>query len=292
MRGMAADGIPYTGFLYAGLMIGGTAGQDVEFNCRMGDPETQPIMMRLKSDLLELLEHAVAGKLDQIEVPETPRKGRRHQRPAEGETDDSQGLHAGAEGRTARSSLPAAASSASPRSATTSQAQKHAYDASSASTSTACSTRRDIGHRAVTRKDSKACWILLDRGNRPPARFDLFSFRHARLSRALGPYFRRTAIAHREPGSSRRSKASTADVSAATPGWKAPGQALASSGRTCIIRRRSASSNAAASPSRTSAAPSPPRPPPSARTRRLRFPGDGRLARPAPEKPRTARPRT
>ena len=56
LRGMAKDGIPYTGFLYAGLMIS-PEGQlkTLEFNCRMGDPETQPILMRLKSDLVELL---------------------------------------------------------------------------------------------------------------------------------------------------------------------------------------------------------------------------------------------
>jgi phosphoribosylamine--glycine ligase len=64
VRGMAADGMPYTGFLYAGLMIGKEGSvKTVEFNCRMGDPETQPIIMRLKSDLFTLLEHAVAGKL-------------------------------------------------------------------------------------------------------------------------------------------------------------------------------------------------------------------------------------
>ncbi len=59
VRGMAADGIPFTGFLYAGLMIDkdGTV-KTLEFNCRMGDPETQPIMMRLKSDFVDLLEHA------------------------------------------------------------------------------------------------------------------------------------------------------------------------------------------------------------------------------------------
>ena len=69
VRGMAADGIPYTGFLYAGLMIGQDgAVKVVEFNCRLGDPETQPIMMRLKSDLHILLEHAVAGTLDQTEA--------------------------------------------------------------------------------------------------------------------------------------------------------------------------------------------------------------------------------
>ena len=66
LAGMAADGLPYTGFLYAGLMIDGE-GQPrvVEFNCRMGDPETQPIMVRLKTDLVDLVEAALAGKLDE-----------------------------------------------------------------------------------------------------------------------------------------------------------------------------------------------------------------------------------
>jgi phosphoribosylamine--glycine ligase len=93
VAGMAKDGIPYTGFLYAGLMIDPEGGIKVlEFNCRMGDPETQPILFRLKSDLLSLVEHAVNGTLDQAEVewdrraalgvvmaaagyPENPRKG-------------------------------------------------------------------------------------------------------------------------------------------------------------------------------------------------------------------------
>jgi len=69
VEGMAKDGIPYTGFLYAGLMI--TPNGDVktlEFNCRMGDPETQPIMLRLKSDLVALADHAINGTLDQAEA--------------------------------------------------------------------------------------------------------------------------------------------------------------------------------------------------------------------------------
>jgi len=69
LRGMAAEGAPFTGFLYAGLMID-EAGKPrvVEFNARMGDPETQPIMMRLKSDFLTLVEHAIDGKLNEIEA--------------------------------------------------------------------------------------------------------------------------------------------------------------------------------------------------------------------------------
>ena len=93
VNGMAADGVPYTGFLYAGLMIDDEgAPRVVEFNCRLGDPETQPILMRLKSDLLTLVDHAIDGTLDQVEAewdrraalgvvmaaagyPESPRKG-------------------------------------------------------------------------------------------------------------------------------------------------------------------------------------------------------------------------
>ena len=69
IQGMARDGIPFSGFLYAGLMIDtkGNA-KTLEFNCRMGDPETQPIMLRLKSDLFELFELACAGTLARAEV--------------------------------------------------------------------------------------------------------------------------------------------------------------------------------------------------------------------------------
>jgi phosphoribosylamine--glycine ligase len=93
VAGMKAEGTPFTGFLYAGLMISPEGRIKVlEFNCRMGDPETQPIMMRLKSDLMTLLEAAVEGRLDQVEAewdrrfalgvvmaaagyPDNPRKG-------------------------------------------------------------------------------------------------------------------------------------------------------------------------------------------------------------------------
>jgi len=93
VQGMAQDGIPYTGFLYAGLMIDaqGTP-RTLEFNCRMGDPETQPIMARLKTDLVTVMEHAVNGTLDTVKLewdrrvalgvvmaaagyPDAPRKG-------------------------------------------------------------------------------------------------------------------------------------------------------------------------------------------------------------------------
>ncbi|NOQ81441.1 MAG: phosphoribosylamine--glycine ligase [Methylophaga sp.] len=74
VEGMAADGRPYTGFLYAGLMIDTQgAPRVVEYNCRFGDPETQPIMMRLQSDLIELCEAALDGKLDTVEANWDPR---------------------------------------------------------------------------------------------------------------------------------------------------------------------------------------------------------------------------
>src|SRR5574340_654170 len=93
VRGMEKEGITYTGFLYAGLMISPDGGIKVlEFNCRMGDPETQPIMLRLKSDFAAIVEHAINGTLDKVEAewdkrtalgvvlaaanyPDTPRKG-------------------------------------------------------------------------------------------------------------------------------------------------------------------------------------------------------------------------
>ncbi len=93
IRGMEKDGLPFTGFLYAGLMIDGNGHpKTLEFNTRMGDPETQPIMMRLKSDLVDVMLAAVDGKLDNVELewdrrtalgvvmaaagyPEAPRKG-------------------------------------------------------------------------------------------------------------------------------------------------------------------------------------------------------------------------
>ena len=74
VKGMAAEGYPYTGFLYAGLMIDASGTPKVlEYNCRFGDPETQPIMMRLKSDLVDLCNAAIDKKLDQVSVEWDPR---------------------------------------------------------------------------------------------------------------------------------------------------------------------------------------------------------------------------
>jgi phosphoribosylamine--glycine ligase len=74
VRGMAADGAPFTGFLYAGLMIDKAgAPKVIEFNVRFGDPETQPVLLRLQSDLLELVEAAIDGRLDAIQAQWDPR---------------------------------------------------------------------------------------------------------------------------------------------------------------------------------------------------------------------------
>jgi len=74
VRGLAAEGMPYTGFLYAGLMIAPDGTPSVlEFNCRFGDPETQPILARLRSDLVELCEAALDGRLDETRAEWDPR---------------------------------------------------------------------------------------------------------------------------------------------------------------------------------------------------------------------------
>jgi phosphoribosylamine--glycine ligase len=74
IRGLAAEGMPYTGFLYAGVMIAPDGTPNVlEFNCRLGDPETQPLLMRLQSDLSALCEAALAGRLDTVSAQWDPR---------------------------------------------------------------------------------------------------------------------------------------------------------------------------------------------------------------------------
>lgn len=169
VRGMAADGIPYTGFLYAGLMIGKDGGvKTLEFNCRMGDPETQPIMMRLKSNLVTLLEHAIAGTLDQIEAewdrrvalgvvlaaanyPDTPRRGD----VIAGlppEAEDAHVFHAGTaerDGHVVTSGgrvLCVTALGENVR-----LAQKRAYEVVAGVHFDGMQYRQDIGHRAVAR---------------------------------------------------------------------------------------------------------------------------------------------
>ena len=171
VRGMAAEGNPYTGFLYAGLMIDASGTPKViEFNCRFGDPETQPIMMRLQSDLAALCLAALDGKLDSVEAvwdprpalgvvmaaggyPDDYRKGDRIDGLSGADADDLKVFHAGTrlqDGRvlthggrvlciTALGSNVAAA-------------QARAYQGLAGIHWADCQYRRDIGSRAVARE--------------------------------------------------------------------------------------------------------------------------------------------
>ena len=172
LNGMQKDGIPYTGFLYAGLMITPDGKiNTLEFNCRMGDPETQPIMMRLKSDLVDLLEHAIDGTLDKIEAewdsrvalgvvlaahgyPDNPRKGDVIRGlPVAGE--DYHVFHAG----TALQGNDIIASGGRVLCVTAlghnvRSAQKRAYDIAASITFDGMQLRRDIGFRAINASGS------------------------------------------------------------------------------------------------------------------------------------------
>ena len=170
VRGMAADGIPYTGFLYAGLMIGKDGSvKVVEFNCRLGDPETQPIMMRLKSDLRVLLEHAVSGTLDQVEAewdrrvalgvvlaaagyPGTPRTGDVIDGLPNGDDDAVQVFHAGSANKDGKIvTAGGRVLCVTALGDSVKQAQKAAYAATATIHFEGMQYRRDIGHRAVAR---------------------------------------------------------------------------------------------------------------------------------------------
>jgi phosphoribosylamine--glycine ligase len=169
IQGMASDGIVYTGFLYAGLMIDDTGRpRTLEFNCRMGDPETQPIMMRLKSDLVDLLEHAVDGTLDRIEAewdrrsalgvviaaagyPDAPRKGDViDELPAD--TEDCVTFHAGTELRQGTNRLVTCGGRVLCVTAlgdSVRAAQRRAYEAVEQVRFAGAQYRSDIGHRAL-----------------------------------------------------------------------------------------------------------------------------------------------
>ena len=167
VRGMEQDGIPFTGFLYAGLMIDAQGRpRTLEFNTRMGDPETQPILMRLKSDLVEVLLAATAGRLHEVELqwdrrvalgvvlaaagyPLAPRKGD----PITGlpaPQEDVRVFHAGtvADGGQVRTAggrvLCVTALADSVR-----QAQARAYDAVRGIHFEGMQYRHDIGHHAI-----------------------------------------------------------------------------------------------------------------------------------------------
>ncbi|MGE3345964.1 MAG: phosphoribosylamine--glycine ligase [Ramlibacter sp.] len=167
IKGMEKDGIPFTGFLYAGLMIDAQGRpKTLEFNCRMGDPETQPIMMRLKSDLVDVMMAATSGGLDQIELqwdrrpalgvvmaahgyPLAPRKGDAITGLPR-DTEDAVVFHAGTveqDGATLTSGgrvLCVTALGDSVRAA-----QQRAYEVAAQIHFDGAQYRKDIGHRAI-----------------------------------------------------------------------------------------------------------------------------------------------
>ena len=170
LAGMAKDGMPFSGFLYAGLMIDAHGGvKTLEFNARLGDPETQPILMRLKSDLFEVLMHATDGTLDRVELqwdrrvalgvvmaaanyPGTPRTGD----PIEGlppAADDAMVFHAGTRldesGRVLTAGGRVLCVTALGDSVK--QAQQRAYEVAAGIRFEGMQLRHDIGYRAVKR---------------------------------------------------------------------------------------------------------------------------------------------
>ena len=173
VAGLAADGTPYTGFLYAGIMIAPDGTPNVlEFNCRFGDPETQPILMRLESDLVELVEAALDGRLDRLEArwdpraavgvvlaaagyPDSPRKG-----------DAIEGLEAAARlpGKVFHAGTESAGDRvlvgggrvlcAVGRGASVATACREAYALVDAISWPGMQCRRDIGYRAIQREQA------------------------------------------------------------------------------------------------------------------------------------------
>ena len=167
IKGMEKDGIPFTGFLYAGLMID-AAGKPktLEFNCRMGDPETQPIMMRLKTDLYDVMMAATSGTLDQVDLewdrrpalgvvmaahgyPLQPRKGD----VITGlpvATEDTMVFHAGTS-RKGKDTITAGGRvlCVTALGSTVKAAQQRAYEVAEGIKFDGAQYRKDIGHRAI-----------------------------------------------------------------------------------------------------------------------------------------------
>jgi phosphoribosylamine--glycine ligase len=173
VRALAAEGTPYVGFLYAGLMVDADGTPRVlEFNCRLGDPETQPILARLRSDITTLCDAALDGRLHDIDVdwdpraavgvvlaaggyPDTVRKG-----------DAIRGLEAAARlpgkvfhaGTASRGGEVVTSGGrvlcAVGLGATVRDAQRQAYDLVDVIDWTGVQCRRDIGHRAVAREEA------------------------------------------------------------------------------------------------------------------------------------------
>ncbi len=175
VRGMEKEGNTYTGFLYAGLMIGPQGGIKVlEFNCRMGDPETQPIMLRLKSDFAAIIEHAIDGTLDKVDVewdrrtalgvvlaaanyPDTPRKGDvitgLPNNQLAKKLEDAHVFHAGTtirDGKVVTNGGRVLCATA--LGTMVKMAQKRAYEIADTIHFDGCQMRRDIGWRAIANK--------------------------------------------------------------------------------------------------------------------------------------------
>ncbi|MDX1347224.1 MAG: phosphoribosylamine--glycine ligase [Thiomicrorhabdus chilensis] len=174
IEGMAKDGLPYTGFLYAGVMIDASGAPKVlEFNCRFGDPETQPIMMRLQSDLVELCLAAIDGKLDTVSAqwdsraalgvvmaaggyPDTYRKADVISGLQNADAEDLKVFHAG----TALNEKDEVITSGGRVLCVTAlgenvtQAQKRAYEGVKAISWDEVYFRTDIGHRAIRREQA------------------------------------------------------------------------------------------------------------------------------------------
>ncbi len=172
VKGMSDEGHPYTGFLYAGLMIDDAGNPRViEFNCRFGDPETQPVMMRMKSDLAELCLAAVEGKLDTVECvydprpavgvvlaaegyPQSPRKGDEITKLPAKNSKDAMIFHAGtaiSDGKLVTNGgrvLCATALGSSVK-----DAQRKAYYLASQVSWNGMFFRHDIGYRAIAREE-------------------------------------------------------------------------------------------------------------------------------------------
>lgn len=172
VKGMAAEGLPYTGFLYAGVMIDADGTPKVlEFNCRFGDPETQPVMLRLKSDLVSLCQAALDKRLDKIEAEWDPRsslgvvlaaKGYPGDYPkgdaiqgldAAASLSDSKVFHAGTaekDGQVVTSGGRVLCATA--LGVSVGEAQRNAYALVDKISWPGMYLRRDIGHRAIARE--------------------------------------------------------------------------------------------------------------------------------------------
>jgi phosphoribosylamine--glycine ligase len=174
VEAMATEGTPYTGFLYAGLMID-AAGKPrtLEFNCRLGDPETQPILMRMRGDLARIIEHAIDGELDRTDIewdrrtalgvvlaaahyPEEPRRGDPiHGLPAQGNAfgDDCMVFHAGTAAGDGQTTVTAGGRvlCVTALGDSVRVAQTRAYRVIDTVGFDGMQLRRDIGHRAIGR---------------------------------------------------------------------------------------------------------------------------------------------